>query len=124
MEVLIKAGVPDHERRDIVELYWKQTTKMKQIQELQRISTSLRSVRQGCILSPSILIRYSEILLQETLEEKRGISLNGENITNVRYADDTVIIAETSESLQQMLDSIAESCKTYGMEMNAKKTKI
>ncbi|GFR72458.1 endonuclease-reverse transcriptase [Elysia marginata] len=42
----------------------------------------------------------------------------------MRYADDTLIVAETPESLQKILDSIAESCKTYGMEMNATKTKI
>ncbi|GFS18230.1 endonuclease-reverse transcriptase [Elysia marginata] len=66
---------------------------------------------------------YNEFLLQEALEEKRGISLNSENITNVRYADDTVIMAETPECLLQMFDNIAESCKTYGMEMNAKVTK-
>ncbi|GFS19048.1 endonuclease-reverse transcriptase [Elysia marginata] len=64
-----------------------------------------------------------EFLLQEILAEKRGISLNGENITKVRYADDTVIMVETPDSLQQMLDSIAESCKTYDKEMNVKKKK-
>ncbi|GFR65585.1 endonuclease-reverse transcriptase [Elysia marginata] len=72
---------------------------------------------------PALFNLFSEFLSQEVLEEKIGISLNGENITNVRFPDDTVIMAETPEILQQMLDSIANSCKTYGMEMNAKKDK-
>ncbi|GFR69806.1 endonuclease-reverse transcriptase [Elysia marginata] len=74
-------------------------------------------------LASSLQHVYSEFLLQEALAEKRGVSLNGENIANVRYADDTIIMAETPESLQQMLDSIAERCKANGMEMYAKKTK-
>ena len=123
MEVLTLAGVADHERRLIAELYWNQTAKVRTDAETTDEINILRGVRQGCILSPSLFNLYSEFLLQEALGEKKGISLNGENITNVRYADDTVILAETPEDLQLMLDGISESCKTYGMAMNAKKTK-
>ncbi|GFR60098.1 retrovirus-related Pol polyprotein LINE-1 [Elysia marginata] len=120
IEVLTKAGVPDHERRLIAELYWNQTTKAKTNSGTTEDINILRGVRQGCILSSVLFNLHGAFFLQEALEEKRGISSNGVNITNVRYTDDTVIMAETPESLQQMLDSIAESCKSYGMEMNAK----
>ncbi|GFS05429.1 endonuclease-reverse transcriptase [Elysia marginata] len=123
MEVLIKAGVLDNERRLIAELYWNQTAKVKTNSGTTEDINILRGVIEGCIISPALFNLYNEFLLQEALGEKGGISLNGENITNVRYAGDTVIMAETPESLQQMLDSVAESCETYGMEMRAKKIK-
>ncbi|GFS21409.1 retrovirus-related Pol polyprotein from type-1 retrotransposable element R2 [Elysia marginata] len=102
LEVLTKAGVPDHEGRAIAELYWNQTTKMEPNSGTTVDINFLRGVRQGCILSPALFNLYSEFFLQEALAEKRRISLNVENITNVRYADDTVIMAETPESIQQM----------------------
>ncbi|GFR91289.1 retrovirus-related Pol polyprotein LINE-1 [Elysia marginata] len=83
MEVLTKAGVPDHERTLIAEFYWNQTAKVKTNSGTTEDINILRGVRQGCILSPALSNLYNKFLLQEALEEKRGISLNGENITNV-----------------------------------------
>ncbi|GFR92272.1 zinc finger protein 33B [Elysia marginata] len=57
------------------------------------------------------------------LRKQRGILINSVNINNIRYADDTVILAESEEQLQAMLDRIADKCKEYGMEINTKKTK-
>ncbi|GFS05853.1 endonuclease-reverse transcriptase [Elysia marginata] len=82
-----------------------------------------RRVRQGRILFPSLFNLYGEYLLQEAISEKRGILINGVNINNIRHADDTVILAESEEQLQAMLDRIVAKCKEYGMEINAKKTK-
>ncbi|GFR72711.1 UDP-glucuronosyltransferase 2A1-like [Elysia marginata] len=71
----------------------------------------------------STLINDIEYLLQEAISEKSGILINGVNINNIRYADDTVILAESEEQLQAMLDRIVDKCKEYGMESNAKRTK-
>ncbi|GFS23395.1 catenin (Cadherin-associated protein), alpha 3 [Elysia marginata] len=67
--------------------------------------------------------KVSEYLLQEAISEKCGILINGVNTNNIRYADDTVILAESERQLQAMLDRIFDKCKEYGMEINAKKTK-
>ena len=123
MEVLAKAGIPSHERRLVCEIYWNQSAKVKLTSGTTEDIRIQRGVRQGCILSPPLFNLYSEYLLQEAISEKNGILINGVNINNIRYADDTVILAESEEQLQTMLDCIVHKCKEYGMEINAKKTK-
>ena len=56
-----------------------------------------RGVRQGCVLLPDLFSLYSEIILRE-VEELHGVVINGRNVNNIRYADDTVLIAETKRS--------------------------
>ena len=60
---------------------------------------------------------------REALEDGEGININGQNITNIRYADDTIILAESEQQLQHMIDKLDATCEQYGMAMNAKKTK-
>ncbi|GFS04627.1 endonuclease-reverse transcriptase [Elysia marginata] len=86
------------------------------------INTDFKQQR-GCILPPSLFNLYSEYLLQEAISEKNGILINGVNINNIRYADDTVALAESEEQLQAILDRIVDKCKEYGLEINAEKTK-
>ena len=53
-----------------------------------------------------------------------GVKFNGVNLTNLRYADDAVILADSEKSLQTMMSSLNEKCKEYGMAINAKKTMV
>ena len=62
-------------------------------------------------------------MIREALEGGEGININGQNITNIRYADDTIILAESEQQLQHMIDKLDATCEQYGMAMNAKKTK-
>ena len=66
---------------------------------------------------------YSEELINQALEGFKGVTINGVNYTNIRFADDTVVIAETEDDLQHMIDSLNTTCIEYGMALNAKKTK-
>ena len=61
--------------------------------------------------------------IREALEDGEGISINEQNITNIRYADDTIILADSEHQLQHMIDTLDATCEQYGMAMNAKKTK-
>ena len=85
--------------------------------------TIKRGVRQGCILSPCLFNIYTEYLIREALEDGEGININGQHITNIIYADDTIILAESEQQLQHMIEKLDVTCEQYGMAMNAKKTK-
>ena len=62
-------------------------------------------------------------MIKEALEDGKGINTNGQNIINISYADDTIILAESEQQLQGMIDKPDATCEQYGMAMNAKKTK-
>ena len=53
----------------------------------------------------------------------QGKFTKGQNITNIRCADDTIILAESEQQLQHMIDKLDATCEQYGMAVNAKKTK-
>ena len=121
-EILSKAGVPDKEINKIKSLYLQQKSTVRYENETSEEITIKRGVRQGCILSPCMFNIYTEYLIREALEDGEGININGQTITNIRYADDTIILAESGQ-LQHMIDKLDATCEQYGMAMNAKKTK-
>jgi hypothetical protein len=63
-------------------------------------------------------------MINEAMENVNGISFNGSNITNLRYADDAALVADTEKKLQKMMDKLNNTCKNYGMDINVKKTKV
>ena len=123
LEVLEKCDIPQEEKRLISNLYWNQTAVVRTINGESRSFKIKKGVRQGCILSPILFNMNSEELIREALDDTRGIKVNGVTITNIRYADDTIIIAETEHDLQVMITRLNETCKIYGMELNVKNTK-
>ena len=84
------------------------------------------AVLVSCGLSylPRLFNLYSEKVISEALELQHSITLNGEYISNARYTDDTALVAETGEQLQQMINNINDSCNKYGMSLNVKNTKV
>ena len=100
-EILSKAGVPDKEINIIKNLYLQQKATVRYDNETYEEITIKRGVRQGCILSPCLFNIYTEyLLIREALED------NGQNITNIRYADDTIILAESEQQLQRMINKL------------------
>ena len=83
-------------------------------------------VHQGCILSPSLFNLYAEYIMKNTgLEEAQaGIKIAGRNINNLRYADDTTLMAESEEELKSLLMKVKEESIKVGLKVNIQKTKI
>ena len=85
-----------------------------------------KGVCQGCILSPNLFNFYAEYIMRNTgLEEAQaGIKIAGRNINNLRYADDTILMAESEEELKSLLIKVKEESGKVGLKSNIQKTKI
>ena len=85
-----------------------------------------KGVCQGCILSPCLFNLYAEYIMRNAgLEETQaGIKITGRNIKNLRYADDTTLMAESEEGLKSLLMKVKEENEKVGLKLNIQKTKI
>ena len=85
-----------------------------------------KGVRQGCILSPCLFYFYAEYIMRNAgLEEAQaGIKIGGININNLRYADDTSLMAESEEELKSLLMQVKEESEKVGLKLNIQKMKI
>ena len=85
-----------------------------------------KGVHQGCILSPCLFNLHAEYIMRNTgLEETQaGIKIAGRNINNLRYADDTTLMAESEEELKSLLMKVKEEMEKVGLKLNIQKTKI
>ena len=72
-------------------------------------------------MSPDLFNLYSETILRN-LEDVSGLKVNGENFNNLRYADDTVLMAESEKDLQKLLDIVVIESEAMGLSLNVKKT--
>ena len=85
-----------------------------------------KGVRQGCILSPCLFNFYAEYIMRNAgLEETQaGFKIDGRNINNLRYADDTTLMAESEEELKRLLMKVKEESEKVDLKLNIQKTKI
>ena len=85
-----------------------------------------KGVCQGCILSPCLFNLYSKYITKNTgLDEAQaGLKIAGRNINNLRYADDTTLIAESEEELKSILMKVNEESEKVDLKLNIQKTKV
>ena len=90
-----------------------------------RFQTGKR-VHQGCILSPCLFNLYADYIMRNAgLDETQaGIKIAGRNINNLRYADDTTLMADSEEELKSLLMKVKEESKKVGLKPNIQKTNI
>ena len=79
-----------------------------------------KGVRQGCILSPCLFKLYAEYIMQNAgLDEAQaGIKIARRNINNLRFADDTTLMAESEEELKSLLMKVKEESEIAGLKLN------
>ena len=75
---------------------------------------------QGCVLSPDLFSLYSENILS-TVQDLEGVQIGDMNKNNLRYADDTVLIADSNEKLQKNLDRVVLESEKMGLAIHCKK---
>ena len=85
-----------------------------------------KGVHQGCIVSPCLFNLYAEYIMQNAgLDEAQAvIKIAGRNINNLRYTDDTTLMAEREEELKSLLIKVKEESEKVGLKLNIQKTKI
>ena len=83
-------------------------------------------VHQGCILSPCIFNLYAEYIMRNTTLDvaQAGFKIAGRNINNLRYANDTTLMAESEEELKSFLMKVKEESEKIGLKLNIQKTQI
>ena len=85
-----------------------------------------KGVHQGCILSPCLFNFYAEYIRRNARldETQDGIKIARRNINNLRYTDDTTLMAESEEELKSLLMKVKEESEKVGLKLNIQKTKI
>ena len=85
-----------------------------------------KGVCQVCMLSPCLFNLYAEYIIRNARldESQAGIKIAGRNINNLRYADDTTLMAESEEELKSLLMKVREESENVGLKLNIQKTKI
>ena len=111
-------GIPDPLTCVLRNLYACQEATVRTGHEITDWFQIGKGVHQGCILSPCLFNLYAEYIMRNV---QAGIT--GRNINNLRYADDTTLMAETEE-LKNLLMKVKEESEKVGLKLNIQKTKI
>ena len=123
--ILKEMGIPDHLTCLLRNLYAGQEATVRTGHGTTDWFQIGKGVHQGCILSPCLFNLYAEYIMRNAgLEEAQpGIKMAGRNINNLRYADDTTLMAE-SEELKSLLMKVKDKSEKVGLKLNIQKTKI
>ena len=123
VKILRNLNLDGKDIRLITNLYWDQLAAVNIENNLSSWIEIKRGVRQGCVLSPELFAIYGEIILRSIIGIE-GIRIGGVNINNIRYADDTVIIADSADKLQELLNIVNRESEKMGLKINKKKTEV
>ena len=125
-EILQAMGIPDHLTHPLKTLYAVQEATVSTGHGTTDWFQMGKGVCQSCILSPCLFNFYAEYILRNTgLDEAlAGIKIARRNISNLGYADDTTLIAESKEGLNRLLMKVKVKSEKFGLKLNVQKTKI
>ena len=118
---LKEMGIPDHLTGLLRNLYEGQEATVRTLYGTTDWFKIEKGVQEGCLLSPCLFNLYTDCMRNAELDELQArISMGGGSINNLRYADDTTLMAESKEKL---LMSVKEESERAGLKLNIKKNK-
>ena len=125
-KILKEMGIPDHLTCVVRSLYAGQEATVRTGHGTTGWFQTGKGVHQGCVLSPCLFNLYAVYIMRNTgLEETQaGIKIARRNISNLRYADDTTLMAESEEELKSLLMKVKEKSEEVGLKLNIQKTNI
>ena len=125
-KILKEMGIPDHLTCLLRNLYAGQEATLRTGHGTKDWFQIRQGVFQGCILSPCLFNLYAEYIMRNPgLEEAQaGLKIAGRSINNLRYADDTTLMAESEKELKSLLMKVKEKSEKVGLKLNIQKTKI
>ena len=125
-KILKDMGIPDHLTCPLRNLYAGQEATVRIGRGTMDWFQIGKGVCQGCILSPCLFSLYAEYIMGNAgLDETQaGIKIARRNINNLRYADDTTLMAGREEELKSLLMKVKEESRKVSLKLNIQKTKI
>ena len=119
-------GTPDHLTCLLRNLYAGQEATVRTGHETTDWFQIGKGIHKACILSPCLFNFYAEYIMRNAGLDgaQAGIKIARSNINNLRYADDTTLMAESEEELKSLLMKVKEESKKVGLKLNIQKTKI
>ena len=119
-------GIPDHLICFLRNLYVGQEATGRNRHVTMDLFKVREGIGQGCILSPCSFNFYAEYTMRNARlgNSQAGIKTDRRNINNLRYADDTTLMAESKEELKSLLIEVKEESEKPGLKLNIQKTKI
>ena len=125
-KILQEMGIPDHLTCLLRNTYAGQEATVRTGHGTTDWFQIGKGVRQGCILSPCLFNFYEEYIMRNVglQEVQAGIKISRRNINNLRYADDTTLMAESEEELKSLLMKMKVESEKVGLKVNIQKMKI
>ena len=125
-KVLQEIGIPDHLTCLLRKLYAGQKATVRTGHGRMDLFKTGKGVHQGCILSPCLFNLYADYIQRNARldEAQAGIKFARRNISNLRYADDTTLMAESEDELKSLLMNVIKESEKAGLKVNIQKTNI
>lgn len=124
-EALLDMGTPQHLVLLLKNLYVNSTAMVRVDDRNSKLFNIQRGVRQGCILSPLLFNIYGEYIIRKAVDGwEGGIIIGGKKINNLRYADDTTLIAKDNQEMSELIKRVEEESLSFGLKLNRQKTKL
>jgi len=122
---MTEMGYPAHKFILLTKLYGKQQARVRVAGGLSNEFRVKKGVRQGCVISPYLYNIMAEVVMREVMDGwEGGVHIGGRRLTNLRYADDIVLLAESEEELQKIVNRLDQVGSEKGLLINMDETKV